>query len=311
MLRRDPPAPKTPVAKDDPVKVQLKRAIRRGPRRRARLIIALVLLALVAGMLAFLFWPRTPVPPLLVVAFDEVAIGQPQVTLRAATEPADGGDVRWGGRELFFEEVRGLPPGASGTTKKVTSDANGLGQIAWQFSGASPSNEMEVRYLDERQRPPWSDRDHSRVFFWPADARILAVDVALLLKPGKDGDREAAVKALAAAAEKGWRIAYLAVDADRPLAYRKLRATLRQAGGAEPGHAVEGPVLARRSFYNGASPGLARMEILADLKRSARGPVLCVIEEQGLKLWTVGPGNTLAGGLPVADWNALAAALPQ
>ena len=302
MLHHDPQPPKPLRADDDQLKAQLKKAIRRSPRRRVRLLIALGISGVVVALVAWWFWPRTPVPPLLVIAFDEVALGQRQVLLRAATEPADGSDQRWGGRELFFEEVRGLAPGASGTTKKITSDDAGLSQVAWQVPGTATHVEMEVRYLDERQRPPWSDRDHGRVFFWPADARLLIVDVELTLKPGKDGD--AAATALTAASEKGWRIVYLAVIADRPLAYRKLRATPR------PAPAPDGPVLGRKKYYYSAAEAEARKEVLADLKRGARGPVVYVSAEQGVNLWTVGDEGVLSGGLAVADWTALAAALP-
>jgi len=135
------------------------------------------------------------------------------------------------------------------------------------------------------------------------------VDIEPTLMRGKDGD--AAVSALAAAADKGWRIAYLAVNADRPLAYSKLRATVRKLAGGESGSAPQGPVLARRTFYQGATDAQARQQVLAELKRAARGPVLYLSAEQGMKLWNVAADGAPAAAVPIQDWAALAAALPQ
>jgi len=89
---------------------------------------------------------------------------------RSAPLPSRGTAATFAGagRDLFFEEVQGLAPGASGKTKKIASDENGVAQVPWQFPGTALYVEMEVRYLDERQRPSWSDRDQGRVFFWSA-----------------------------------------------------------------------------------------------------------------------------------------------
>jgi hypothetical protein len=307
MLHRDPTPAKSLRDGDDPIKAQLKKAIRRDPRRRARFLIALAMLALVACLAAWWLWPRTAVPPLVVVAFDELVLGQRQTTLRAATEPLDGTDVRWGAQEVFFEEMRGLAPGASGTTKKATCDADGLAQIAWQFPGAAPVAEMEVRYLDERQRPAWSDRDHGRVYFWNADDRILVVDIEPTLKGVKDGD--GVVQAMTAAVDKGWKIVHLAVSAERPLAYRQLRASVRQLKYGEA--AFQPPVLGRKTFFQGGSEAEARKQVLADLKNAARGPILYVSADPGIKLQTVAGDGVPGTPIPVADWAALGAALPQ
>jgi hypothetical protein len=242
------------------------------------------------------------IPPLVVIAFDEVGPEDRSVTLRAATEPLDGSDVRWGGRELFFEEVKGLLPGTSGTTRKIGSDEKGMALVNWRFPATAATGEFEVRYLDERQLPPWSERDQGHVFFWNSDARVLAVDVEPLVN-----EANSAALALRVAAEKGWNIAYLATSADRPLDYRKQRSKLQQLNALVP----KGPVLARKTFYQGTSQADARKEVLAELKRYTRGVVVYVSAENGITLWTVAGDGILTGPLAVEAWPQLNSALPQ
>ena len=143
------------------------------------------------------------------------------------------------------------------------------------------------------------------MFFWSADDRILVVDLEPTLKAAKNS--AAVAKALTAAADKGWKIAYLAVNADRPLAYRKLRTTVRQHDAEV---APEAPVLGRKTYYQGVSDADARMAVLADLKHVGRGPLMYVTVEQGIKLWTVGSDGVPTGAVLLADWPALSAALP-
>jgi hypothetical protein len=309
MLHNDPPPAKRAWTSDDEVRSLLHRAARRGPWHRARIFVAMVLMVLLVGGAVWWFWPRSVPPLLTVIAFDRVALANKATTLRAATEPLDGSDMRWGGSEVFFEEAGGQAAGASGKTRKATTDQSGVAEIDWQFPPTPYPVNMEVRYIDEHQQPPWSSRDHGRVFVWGKDSRIIVLDIEPWLNDPKDWPPVA--EALTAAADKGWRIVYLGVGPDRPTVYQKMRALARRLMVAERGQGPECPVLARKSFYpRKTSPDVS--EILADLRRDFPGPLLYLDTAQHIQLSRVGEdGHFIGHPLPVPAWEALVESLPQ
>jgi hypothetical protein len=318
MLHQDSPAPNPqrksetkPSGKtDDEVKQLLKRAAKRGgPWSRGRLLAALVLLVLVLGLATWWLWPRRESPQLIVVPFDQVVLPDKAVTVRAATEPLDGSDVRWGGRDVFFlDKANALD--TSGKAHRVRTDKNGLATCEWQGAASGSYAEFEVSYLDERIKPPWNDRAHGRIFTWGPSTRLLVLDVEPTMKKADAG--EAMGRALAGAVEKGWKVVYLGVNADGPLTYRKLREWALERTGPGMDAAPEGPVLARKTFYDGAGEAEARKAVLAELKRDFHGALLYLTAEHGLRLWALAADGGLAGeARNVRDWAELVKTLPE
>jgi hypothetical protein len=128
------------------------------------------------------------------------------------------------------------------------------------------------------------------------------VDIESMVK-----DVAGVAKAVIAAEKKGWKIAYLATSADRPLGFRKQRTLRQQMNVLAP----IGPVLGRKTFYQSTSAADARQQVLADLKRIVGGPLVYVAADGGIKIWTVASVDALTGPLAVEDWSELNAALPQ
>jgi len=299
-----------PKIPDDEITRRLREAARRKrPWTLFNFLLTVLMFGPPLGLLVWWFWPRAHPPELIVIAFDQVAQPGKVVMVRAATEPLDGSENRWGGLDLFFEEVAPIG-GHGGETRKVQTNEQGLAQTEWRLNTPAPVAEIEVRYLDEWMRPPWFDRARCRVFNWPPDARLLVVDIEPTLKNA--GDWAALAKALAEAHKGGWQVAYLAVSADTPLIYRKLRDWMVQQSAWEPDALPAGPVLARQTLFGGQADAVARKKLLAGLKAEFAGPVLYITADQGLKLHTVGNSGDFTGEpVPVAGWAKLAAALPK
>jgi hypothetical protein len=307
MLHQDSTPPKRSLGSTDEVRTLLKRAARRGPWRRSRFLVALALIAVVLGLGIWWLWPRGPRPRLVVTAFDQVAVVDRPVTLRAATETVDGAEARRQGHEVFFEENRGLPPGASGTTQKVETDAQGFAGSSWKFGGPARAIDFEVRYTDENAKPAWFNSNEGRVFVLDPGSRLLVFDLDVALQAS---DRQARNKALHEAMGKGWRIVYLAVGADSPADYRKVRDKARSLIQTENDPIPDGPVLARASFADGQSGLAAFRLVLKDLQQSYQGPVIFLWSDKGLQLCTVAGDGAFAGPpVPLENWPGLAAAL--
>ena len=258
------------------------------------------------GLLVWWLWPRAHPPELMVIAFDHVTKPGKAVTVRAATEPVEGGDRRWGGLDLFLEEM--APQRLlAGETLKVSTNGQGVAQTQLHLKTTASVVEIEVRYLDEGVKPPWFDRARCRVFTWPPDAKLLGVDVEPTLRNADDWP--ALAKDLAKAQKAGWQIVYLAVNADTVLAYRKLRDWVLQQVALEKDHLVNGPVLARQTLFSGGSETVARKAVLAGLKAEFSGALLYITSDQGLKLHSVGGNGDFVGDPIAVPWARLVDAL--
>jgi hypothetical protein len=312
MLHNDPPPSKRRWASDDEARMLLHRGARHGPWERARFFVAAVLSGLILAGAAWWFWPRKEPPILLVVAFDRVTPPNRPTIVRAATEPLNAtNNGPWGGSEIFFEEAGNQAAGVSGKTRKAKTDQNGLAEIEWQFPATSRPVGMEVRYIDESQHPPWSYHDQARIFVWPEDSRILVLEVEPRLK--NPANWPTVAEALTAAADRGWHIVYLGVGPDRPTVYQKLRAYAMQLTTADRGKGPEGPVLARKDFLPRpakSGPGDVH-EVLADLRRDFRGPVVYLDADKHIQLSQVAEDGQFIGTVTVPDWESLVDSLPQ
>jgi hypothetical protein len=293
----------SPKLPDDEITQRLREAARRKrPWSPISFLLTVLVLGVPVALLVWWFWPRAHPPELMVIAFDDVSKPGKAVTVKAATEPVAGGDRRWGGLDLFFEEMAPQRLQASETFKALTNE-QGIAQLQLRLKSTEPVVEIEVRYLDESVTPPWFDRARCRVFTWPPDAKILAVDVEPTLKNADDWPVLA--KALAEAQKAGWQLAYLAVNADTVLAYRKTRDWALQQITLEKDQMVNGPVLARQTLFANESEAAARKAVLAGLKAEFSGALLYIASDQGLKLHSVGANGDLVGDPVAVSWPKL------
>jgi hypothetical protein len=298
------------MAADDEMIRRLREAARRKrPWNWLSLSLTALIFGVPAALILWLFWPWPHPPEMIVVAFDHVnKVGKP-VEVRAALEPMDGSQKRWRGLDLFFEE---LAPAGGHSLGVITvrTDEQGGARAEWRLNGTGPIVDVEVRYLDEWMRPPWFDRARCRVFTWPADARLLVVDVAPTLKSAEDWP--AMIKAFTDAEKAGWHLVYLAVDADTPLAYRKLRDWTVQQETATSDPLPAGPVLARQKLFGGETNEAARKGVLAALKQEFITSLVYVAAERALELHKINDGRGW-GGNPtrLESWNKLGEALSK
>jgi len=298
------------MAADDEMVRRLREAARRKrPWNWLSLSLTALILGVPAALILWLFWPWPHPPEMIVVAFDHVnKVGKP-VEVHAALEPMDGSQKRWQGLDVFFEELAPAGGHSLGVIR-VRTDEQGIAQAEWRLNETGPVADVEIRYLDEWMRPPWFDRARCRAFTWPADARLLAVDVAPTLKSAEDWP--ATVKALTDADKAGWHLVYLAADADTPLAYRKLRDWTVQQETVTSDPLPVGPVLARQKLFSGEASDAARKGVLAALKREFGGQLTYIASERGLEFYKVNDGGGW-GENParLESWNKLAEALDK
>jgi hypothetical protein len=247
----------------------------------------LVLLAMVlvpAGLFVWWVYPRPEPPRLDLVAFDQLGpVGQ-EIELRACLDPigADAAQVNLADLPMFFEA--NLLPGKTVTgIKETTSLRGGWGMVSWSFPKGEKYS-FTVRWPGDNRRRGALDR--GQVFLLPEKTALLVVDVQGTLSSAGAGDWQKknpleirpvpeAAKALQMIRKKKFQIVYLALTADRPLAYRKVRGWVEnQVNGKDP--FPPGPVLGRKA-YEADGESAARQEILRGLKESFRGHVVAVV----------------------------------
>jgi hypothetical protein len=322
--------------KPDPL-VLLARASagKRRQRSRAGILIALALVVGVLAVLAWLSWPRAEPPPLLVIASDQLAPAGHSVTLRAWVRPEDPkmDDADLEGIDLYFadtllEGVGGKAPG--GLREKVATGADGRATVRWRPPAGQQPHFVFVRYPGDRQRGRAVDQ--ARVYTWPADSRLLIVEVRSTLMDAAEARRlsrgkilnprpvAGAAAALSRVRGKRYQIVYLAVAPDRPEEYRKLRGWLQERTATGQGVLPEGPVLGRDDYGSDSDAAAARRGILRDLKQQFKGKMVAVAGRQedvegfraaGMPTFLVGGAAAPAAGVKrVKSWAELAEQLP-
>jgi hypothetical protein len=308
-------------------------ARKRRPRTCAGLLFWFVVLAVPVGLLAWWFRPR-PVPPhLLVLTFDEVAVPGKTVTLRAQLLPAadEAADVPLGGREVFFLVGPTVPPaaGRAGWQDSAAGDDAGAAAVRWQAPGHPEVVPFTVRLPGGRSRSNVEDR--GRVFTCSPNTPLLVVPAeSALTDAPPDAWRKlsaadiprlaGAADALSRAQKEGrYQVVYLALRADRPPLYRKVRDWVQQvrpAGKEKP--LPLGPVLGRPAYTDNQSEAAARKEVLGRLRTPFKGRRVAVTREAreaqafralGFEAFLVAGGKAPAGVRGVASWAELPAKL--
>ncbi len=279
MLKK--PEPKKP---EDEVTQKLRAGARkRRPLTWKGLLLLVALLLVPAGLWLWWIYPKPEPPRLDVAAFDQLGLAGQDIDLRAHLEPldVDPGTVNLAGFSLFFEE--NLVPGKSGKVRETTSERGGLAAVSCRFPDGQQKNSFVVRLPGDKQRRGAIDR--AQVFLLPKETPLLLVDVPIL-SSASAGDWQTknpldikplaeAAKALQIARKKKFQVVYLALAAERPLAYRKMRGWVENlVNGKNPFPA--GPVLGRKA-YDGADGESARQELLRSMKETFPGALIALV----------------------------------
>jgi hypothetical protein len=299
-----------------------------GDRRRrspAGIVVAVLVFVLLLAVPIVLLWPGPEQPPLLLAAFDRVALPHETVALCARVEPfgeenATGNLARC---NLFFQAVQ------SDWRAEFATDRNGMVTVERSFSTVNTPVEIIVRYPGDGHRRPGTQAT-ARVFTWPAETPLLMVDVEQTLPDADAATLWTAnnldirpwpgVVAFLRAARAKYRIGYLSAGADRPSRYNKLRAWLERGWAPEQEQFPDGPVLARACCLPLREPAEFLQATLKDLKRRFQGTTVGITGsgenaryfcEAGWRTFLLSEEGTAPEGVTVVkSWNELHGRLP-
>jgi hypothetical protein len=284
-------------------------------RRSAPTLIALAIVVIGLVLIGYFAWPSDP-PRVAVAAYDAVARPADTIDLHGRVEQEDGEKSdRLGGLEVRFE-VAAARYGEDATTEK-----GGAAKSAWHVpQKAGPPIEFSV--IRQHKGEKRVARDSGRVFLWPKDAKLLVVDADHVLidaddetlrtaKPTELKPRDGAPLALGALAVP-YKIVYLTANMDQPLAYKKLRAWLRQP--AHPKLALpDGPLLGPFEPVGEADRDLFTVGQIEALKTAFPGPAVAIagrpVEakmflDAGWRTILIGKASDAPKGAAIADsWS--------
>jgi hypothetical protein len=294
---------------------------RRTPVRTVVLVCALVLLAAAVG---WWLWPRPALPPLIVVAFDQVALPQENVRLCARVGPVDGQSTtaNLAGCELYFQEV------ATDLLTKLQTNHAGQASTESRFPARDQAFELIVRYPGEDRRRRGSQAS-ARIFVWPRSTRLLLVDADHALAEGDEENlwavnnldlrpRPGAAAALQSA-QLRYHVVYVSAGADRPARYAKLRAWLERGWAPAQEQFPPGPVLAYGCQPNEAELDTFLFDMSKSLRKRFQEPLLAVagrpeeaeaFRRADLQTYLVGQGSGGPEGVHAfSSWSELAKSL--
>ncbi len=292
----------------------------RRRRSPATILVTLALLLIFLTALAWWFWPRPELPPILLAAYDQVALPEEPVPLVACVEPRDSdrGDVSLAGCDLYFQEVK-----SSQLLGKVVTQSDGSATLEKGFPASDLPAEIMVRYPGQQARRRGL-ADKARVFIWPTDSPLLLVDADHALAELAEDKlwtannldirpRPGAAATLRKLRAK-YHIIYLAAAADRPSRYGKLRAWLERGAPAQE-QFPDGPVIAPLSRAPDSDPATFERTISAEFKGRFRGPIAAItnrtqsaqlFHESGMQTFQLGEAAEVEGIVVLKTWSDLA-----
>lgn len=279
-------APPEQPKKPDPLVLLARASAAKRPRRVLPALILLGLVAGLAGLFIWWAWPSGEYPAVTLAAFDQVALPGETVSLTACLEPVEHfeKDAGLAGAALFFQAA------AAEDHHQVPANALGYGSWECAFGAETEPLDFVVRHpgIPSRRRGVQAS---GRVFVWPAETCLLIVDAdTALADAGPDAlwtannlDLRALPEAAAAltAAGKKRQVVYVSAGADRPTRYNKLRAWL--TSGTRPGAESfpAGPVLAAGALH-GEGRDRFLEHTLASLRRRYPGSGVAVTRDERL-----------------------------
>jgi hypothetical protein len=313
-----------PAAERKPIPEEMVARLRAGARKRrpwtaATWVILFILLAVPAGLLAWIFWPRSPPVPLVLTAYDQVGERGQAVVCRARLETRDPAraDVDLAGREVTFEQIAFALPREQKAKLKVATQAGGLAEAEWVVPEKLPQIEFTARHVEADQRDETSDK--GRLFGWPRATKVLLVDVTALARAGdqlwqqtvRDQPLHAgAATALRAAQSAKFAVAYLATEPQRAVRYHQVRNWIERSAVGPKG-IPDGPVLGRLSVGGSGSAADLAKAVVEHLKRFDGPLVVLAGQEQTAEAYRAAGARVLRLGRGGLTWNNVAKELAK
>jgi hypothetical protein len=291
----------------------------RKRRSPVTILVTLAILVLLLTGLAWWFWPRPELPPLVLAAYDQVALPDESIRLVASVEPRDAerGGVSLSGCDLYFQEVK-----SGQLLGKVITQHDGSAILESSFPAGDLPVEIIVRYPGRQDRRRGL-QDKVRVFVWPADSALLLVDADHALAEIAEEKlwtannldirpRKGAAAALRKLRTK-YQIIYLVATADRPSRYGKLRAWLERGAPAQE-QFPDGPVIAPMAGPLESDPTVFQRAVLAEFKGRFRGTIASItnqaqaarlFQEAGMQSFQLEAPAELEGITALKNWGEL------
>jgi hypothetical protein len=273
--------PQKPDSTPDRSKDELQRLLRETlKKKRPRWIrIALIATLGAVGLLILAAWllgPEGQPPPMTVVAFDDLCATGAEITLQGRLEAQADGTRTLAGREMVFIQDRGLPaPDQRTRSISALTGPQGQASCTWTFPPEADTLHFILRQVGNKFHAGMEDR--GRVIFRPKATPLCLVQIDDTLAPSKDqvwrkqnsqdiNPTPGAAEALQQAKDSGYEIVYLAMGADRPSLYQKMRGWVGYQTVAGPAPFLPGVVLSRFTLARGDSdqrPWQRAAELLA------------------------------------------------
>lgn len=317
---------KEPAKPKDDMQQKLQESLRkRRPRILPVLLIVSGLVIGILGLLVFLLYPRPELPRLQVVAFDQLAAVGGEVQLHGRLEMPSGEtrNTSLANLEMIFEDG-GLRNIAGQKLERVTvrTKSDGSASCPWRFPEGFLQGEFVARRIGTTTSPGTHDR--GRVVLLPKESRLVLVHVDRTLAAVPDDAWEernildipaapGAAETLAALERSKYRVIYLAMNAEKPSLYQKMRGWVKNQGSAGPKRFPMGPVLSR--LASGKQGVDSRQQTAAVLKEQFTGAHLAIVgtvsaarelHAAGYLVYYLGQkGDAPAGVEQARDWAEL------
>ncbi len=318
-------APRQPPADREEMARQLKANMRqRRPHYFRTLGVLLGIFVAALGLAAWLFWPRPSLPPLNLLACDQIAVPGETVRMEAWLAPKDPrvSIPDLGGLDISFEPL--LAPGRPGAPlPEVKSRSSANGHVKASITAPGGEEIIEYRISHTSPLPGQRTEDRARLFVCKPETRLLLVEVAAVADAPADawygsdlGDvraRPSADEALRKARSKNYQIVYIAAGATLPMPYRLMRAWV-ESKSQEQSPFPDGPVLARL-------PEVDWVLTFMEMKRRWSGALVAVakdprlaeaLRDAGVTTFVLGEaGDVPAGCQRLATWQHLSEKIPK
>jgi len=226
----------TPEKSKDELQRLLKEALRKKRPRWYRNVLFTTFLVL--GLLALLVWllfPKGEPPNITVVAFDDVGVRDTAVTLSGRLVVDSKTSLQ--GKDVVFIDDQGLlVPGRQPRDVLAKTGPQGEVSCSWTFPLETPQGDFILRLIGDKFRPGMEDR--GSIFLFPKATPLCLVQIDGTLTSTKDQDWNhekiqdiilvaGAAEALQEIHNKGYEIVYLALAAEEPALYQKMRGWVR------------------------------------------------------------------------------------
>jgi hypothetical protein len=239
------PQKPTPDKSKDELQRRLQESLKTKRPRWFRFALGGALTAVAAmALLTWLLSPKGDPPPLIVVAFDDLQPGSGEATLQGRLDaPADQPSVL-SGKDMVFVDGETIP---GQQAKEVSARTGRHGEVScrWTFAADTSEGNFILRRIADKFRPGLEDR--GRIFLLPKATGLCMVQIDETLTHAKDQSWRnenihdivpvpGAAETLREAHQQGYEIVYLALAADRPTLYQKMRGWVRHrtAEGSAP-----------------------------------------------------------------------------